>query len=224
MPPIPGDASPIDPSNMAAKPAAASADELLLRAVRSGKVWEVKRLLAAGATGEPEPLLIAAIHANKPSVFRLLASAGVPMGYELGPLKSALAMATYFNKGHSVRAMIKYGAPINAECLPYAVYVGNLKIVRLLLELGADPNTKSGDGHCPAHVVDAIKGTRQADAIALALLDHGADPFKRDVDGNYPDHWVFERAREERSLMKVAKHARAAMPAAPAPVMQRRKV
>jgi hypothetical protein len=56
--------------------------------------------------------------------------------------------------------------------------------VKKLLEEGADPNIRDGDGNTPLHFA-ASKGCAE---VARLLLEHGADPNAQDKSGETPLH------------------------------------
>jgi hypothetical protein len=56
--------------------------------------------------------------------------------------------------------------------------------IKKLLEEGADPNIRDGDGNTPLHFA-ASKGCAE---VARLLLEHGADPNAQDKNGETPLH------------------------------------
>jgi ankyrin repeat protein len=94
----------------------------------------------------------------------------------------------------AVAALLKAGAGPNASpssdsrgagsksALHWAVEVGNRKLVRLLLEHGANPNVADEDGDTPLHYL--LSWRSKMDLATLeALLQYGADPNKVNADG-----------------------------------------
>lgn len=72
--------------------------------------------------------------------------------------------------------------PDSDECvLTTAVSKGDLEIVRLLLELGADPNVR--ETVTPPLIAAAASGSRE---LVTTLLDAGAEVDVRDEDGSTP--------------------------------------
>ncbi len=63
--------------------------------------------------------------------------------------------------------------------------------VAALLDAGADPNARSGDGSTPLHVVAA---RTENPKVITALLDAGADPNALDFADNIP--WDYARENE----------------------------
>src|ERR1700738_2968507 len=95
----------------------------------------------------------------------LLLSADLRQAVRSGDIASTQAiLATGFNPNTRDN--------LGATALHDAVWTGQLELVRLLLEHGADPNIPHAEGlSTPLHYA-AIKGNA---AIAAMLLDHGAD-------------------------------------------------
>ena len=91
--------------------------------------------------------------------------------------------------------LLERGADVNTRCnnhqtpLHIASYVGNVEIVRVLLDHGADPEAVAeGDmGEKPLHMVSYGKYRSQHDGVRVAqlLLEHGAD-----VNTRRDDHWT----------------------------------
>ena len=82
-----------------------------------------------------------------------------------------------------------------STALMYATHRGDIDIVRLLLERGADPNKQTKDGWTPL-MYATEKGN--IDIVRL-LLENGADPTKRTKDG-----WTAkELARLDRKHMEI---------------------
>ncbi len=63
-----------------------------------------------------------------------------------------------------------------------AVARDDIEVTRLLLDAGADPDTKSGDGYTPLGLA-ALRGDAQ---IVKLLLKAGANPDLKSSDGNTP--------------------------------------
>src|SRR3954471_9932356 len=79
---------------------------------------------------------------------------------------------------------------MGATALHDAVWTGNVPLVRLLLDHGADPNIPHAEGlSTPLHYA-AIKGHA---GIAVMLLDHGADIKVADRSGSTALHLAAAR-------------------------------
>ena len=81
------------------------------------------------------------------------------------------------------------------SCLVYAIYHSPLAFIRILLELGADPDAPMGDGFPP--LIAALSCARperglpprtDIDGILRLLLEFGADPNQRGINDYTPLH------------------------------------
>lgn len=73
--------------------------------------------------------------------------------------------------------------------LCFAMANSNLKMVRALLERGADPNLADADGSRPLHdAATWVDVADEASAIVAVLLEYGADPNAANVRGETPLH------------------------------------
>ncbi len=95
-----------------------------------------------------------------------------------------------FGKLDGIRGMIEDGADVNAlhpqfgsSPINYAALRGDVEIIQLLIDAGADVNRKNKDGNTALHSA-AFFG--QAEAFEM-LLDSGADPSIRNNDGAVPE-------------------------------------
>lgn len=66
--------------------------------------------------------------------------------------------------------------------LAWAALHGNIKAVQLLLDAGADPNGRNGDGSTALH---GAVFTGRPEVLRL-LLEHGADPESKNLQGEVP--------------------------------------
>jgi len=90
-------------------------------------------------------------------------------------------------------------------CLVYAIYHSPLAFIRLLLEIGADPNAPVDDGFPP--LIAALSGTHEGggrgrndvDAIIRLLLSRGADPNQRGIN----DYTALHMAVGERNPLAI---------------------
>jgi len=107
-----------------------------------------------------------------------------------------LGLAAYFGKVEAVKYLIKAGAEINSPSknslkvtpLQSAVAGGHKEITRLLLEAGANPNVREGNGNTPLHTA-AYNGDIE---IVRSLIFGGADLEAINVDRETP----LDRARK----------------------------
>ncbi|KAI1074901.1 ankyrin repeat-containing domain protein [Whalleya microplaca] len=122
------------------------------------------------------------------SMTKLLLENGADPNFVYGPTKKILLIsncALYYFK--HAKAMIEAGANVNYICsedncsaLYWAVTCRNLKLVELLLERGADPN--SSGPPWPLHC--AIR--RGYKEIAIMLIERGVDSSVKDKAGQTP--------------------------------------
>jgi hypothetical protein len=99
-----------------------------------------------------------------------------------------------------VRELLRKGANVNAKHGDYdstplhvAALWGHAEVARLLLDHGADVNSRSKDGWTPLHYAAAFG---YAD-VARLLLERGADPSIKDDKGRTPLDVARERGYEE---------------------------
>ena len=69
--------------------------------------------------------------------------------------------------------------------LRYAIYIGDVSLIRKIIDAGADPNERSKEGWTPLH--GAISGNKRHEIIKT-LIECGADPNARTMDGRTPLH------------------------------------
>jgi hypothetical protein len=157
----------------------------LVDAAADGDLERVKRHVKEGTPINPEvtgrtlsPLGAAALE-GQVDVVRYLVSHGADVTAATGdPAKTALGLAMYAEKGTSdivVFLLDKGGRPIPGD-LAAAIHKGGMRMVRTLVEHGADVNALYGLENPKTPLAIAVMQARDAPEIAWYLLDHGADP------------------------------------------------
>ncbi len=158
-------------------------DTPLIRAVENGHAEVVQVLLGAKANpnaknSSGEPALALAARGEKAAIVRALVEAGADVSFSSEDGESLVLMATQANSAESpeiVRILGKAKANLNRASsavtpLYYAADLGNVELVRALLESGADPNAKIPAGRPPLHA--AVTNNE----IVALLLKAKADP------------------------------------------------
>lgn len=132
----------------------------LRHAVKVGKIEMVKLLVEAGAdvNGGQWPPLCQAVDENNTEIAEYLIDHGANINYpqDWGPLQEASALTTG-NNIEMVKLLLARGADINAvggyaTALQYSVLMGRRDIFDLLIQRGADVNSKDKWGHSPLYL------------------------------------------------------------------------
>ena len=105
---------------------------------------------------------------------------------------TAIHVAIIFKKKSILQTILNSNPNISNRCfasiLPYAVYDGNLEIIKMLIEYGFDIDTfnpAESDGRPPIHVA-ITQNKKNPVKITKWLLTNGASQNIRDKDGNTP--------------------------------------
>jgi ankyrin repeat protein len=168
----------------------------LFKAIKEGRVEDVRRLLDAGADPNAkhgiltEPAIALAVEAESPQLVRLLARAGADVDAEDYGGNAAIHEAARSGKPDLVRALIEVGADLNKPdgasqwtALMWATWYscpqagtplrpGFHEIVRELLAAGADPDRRARDGETALWFAAHLDRRE----IGETLLAAGADP------------------------------------------------
>jgi ankyrin repeat protein len=80
---------------------------------------------------------------------------------------------------------------------------GDLPVVRLLIDRGADLQTRDEEGRTALHWA----ATCWFRAIARLLIDRGADLQAQDQQGNTPLHWALENGRVATARLLIDREA-----------------
>ncbi|AKT43314.1 ankyrin repeat domain-containing protein [Chondromyces crocatus] len=152
-------------------------DTALSRAARGGHLETVDLLLARGAALSERAILNAAERGNEAVVERLL-SAGAPLPDDF------LMKAAEGGQATLVKLALDRGQPADSPGgywkrtpLAAAAAAGALDAVKLLLDAGADPNAKDGDGKSPVRLaVD-----RSAHDVAQLLVSRGGRAERKEL-------------------------------------------
>jgi len=170
-------------------------------------------LLLAAYFGHPEVAEVFVRHGAKPDVFEAsalgdLESVRKLVGADRGLINSfapdgfyPLGLAAYFGHRAIVEFLLKNGANVslaarNAQkvsALHAGASRGGTEIVKLLLEAGADPNTKQERGFVPLHSAAANGNV----VVVDLLLRHGAIADSKADDGKTPADMAAEAGHQE---------------------------
>lgn len=117
----------------------------------------------------------------------------------------ALGLACYFGHYDTAEYLARAGAPLNSPArnelkatpIHSAAAGGHYRIVKMLLELGADPNVREQGGFTPLH---AAAQNGDVDTVRILLLG-GADLTLKSQDGQIALDLAMEAGHEKASAL-----------------------
>ena len=181
----------------------------LTHAVRGGADTElIDLMLELGADmnkGSAPPLETAAGLGNEQIVRHLLLRGANPNGSTLKEFYMPLLGAVASNNVAVVQALLKAGAKVDPEkamtsALDSAAFIGNLDIIRILLEAGANPNNKDNSGSTP--LMSAVVGKKKE--VVRIIVETGADVNAMSYDGTALDLAERDKLADIINLLKQA--------------------
>jgi hypothetical protein len=142
----------------------------------------------------PAVAALAGRHFQLAHVLHRNGSSVEPRGnFENTPLHSA----AYYGNLEMVQVLLDYGVDVNAQnnsrCTPLDCASRDPRLVRLLIERGADPNLRGWSGFTPLH--HALE--RGKIEMARVLIEHGASVEVKNNDGRTPLDIASGEQREE---------------------------
>lgn len=119
--------------------------------------------------------------------------------------------AAEFGNAATIRRLVEAGIPVDVKDnwgvtpLRVAVHEGNREVVKALLALGANPNSKSKDGRTSIHtwvIARRWNGMGKKNVSILEMLGrHGGNINARDNDGNTPLHVAVDGQTEMTDMI-----------------------
>ena len=178
----------------------------LCKAIRYGRVDEVKRILAANLdVGERlcsgNLPLYTAVSWGDPDIVRILVDAGADVDAKDGFDNPILYTAAREEELEIVRILVDAGADVNGRDLSWnpilydLIWWGHANIVRILVEEGVDVNTRNS--YDDPLLNTAITADRSGPEMVRILVDAGADVNARDRLGTSLVKLAFEENESE---------------------------
>jgi len=163
----------------------------LMKAIESGELAEVKRLVDSGVSLSALDILgqtplYVAVQSGHVDIAGLLLDRGASIddGDKWG--RSPMDGAIFSGRKEVVALLIARGARLalwnGSTLLHDAARVGHVEIVQLLIDKGAELDLKDSFRYTPLHWAALINHVE----IARILLDRGADPNAKGSDGDTP--------------------------------------
>jgi len=179
-----------------ANPKAANASGMtaLQYAAMTGRIEIMKMLISKGADVNARdqfgrtPLLEACGRPNTQAVALLLEAGATPH-------PEALGFACWLNRSEATALLLKAGLSPDGGIVD-AAQGGHVKLLRFLLQKGANVNARSGSGNTALHTA-ALQGG--IEAVTL-LLEEGADPNAKNDRGRTPLHTAISGDCEVKSI------------------------
>ena len=139
------------------------------------------------------------------NIIRLLARNPELVNAYTGDGFQPLGLACFFGQSDCSEYLVKAGASVNARSrnglqaapIQSAAAGGHSRIVKMLLEHGADPNIREQGGYTPLHAA-AQNGNEE---MIRLLLYNGADLTLQGDDGKTPLDLAMEAGHEKASLV-----------------------
>ncbi len=168
----------------------------LMIAAGAGRINVVKVLLDAGAKidahdGPSRTALFHAVEGGYLNVAKLLLDAGADINTKDHQGGTLLTIAAFYNHTELALFFIDAGLDVNIKvygnaytALHSASYLGDIKVVKALLDAGADANPTIGDYALHPPIMNAV--IEGHSAVVKLLLDAGADLSLKDDKGRTP--------------------------------------
>lgn len=191
------------------KPAKAGFLSALAGAAGNGQLNAVKLLLAEGAALNPtmkqssSSPLHEACKADDPAMVAFLLDAGADVNILNCFNTTPLMYAGKYASPSVVRELLAYEPDlhrlsfISTAAIHWALWPGNAGNMELMLQAGADPDQKMGDGSTPLHCA----ALSDLPDVARLLLEFGADPTKRNEGWKTPLEVAKERGHHNTAAI-----------------------